>query len=165
MPTAHDVAREIRNLLPSAGRVKVQKLLYYCQGWHLAFTGMEMFPEPTEAWELGPVVREVYRADKYGEHKSPASELDDATQRTLHWVVAKYGLLSASDLVALTHSEDPWTDAWSSNAPSATISLDSMKAWFSAQIIRPEPVVVDPEMDPSQDEMPELLELLATLSA
>ncbi len=28
MPSAHDVAREVRSLLPSAGRVKVQKLLY-----------------------------------------------------------------------------------------------------------------------------------------
>ena len=59
MPSAHDVAREVRSLLPSAGRVKVQKLLYYCHGWHLAFTGNPMFSERVEAWELGPVVPAV----------------------------------------------------------------------------------------------------------
>ena len=111
MPTAHDVARELRSLVPTAGRVKIQKLLYYCQGWHLAFTDSEMFPESIAAWKLGPVVAEVYRADKYNVQTPSPSELDDAALRTIHWVSERYGALNAMELVALTHAEDPWRDA------------------------------------------------------
>ncbi len=36
--------------------LKLQKLLYYCQGYALALTGKPLFPEPVEAWRYGPVV-------------------------------------------------------------------------------------------------------------
>jgi Protein of unknown function (DUF4065) len=54
--SAHDVARELRQRLPYAGDVKIHKLAYYCQGWHVAWTGEPMFREAVEAWTNGPVV-------------------------------------------------------------------------------------------------------------
>ena len=54
--SAHDVARELRELLPSIGAAKLQKLLYYCQGWHVARNGEPLFTETLEAWVNGPVV-------------------------------------------------------------------------------------------------------------
>ncbi|MBQ7262906.1 MAG: DUF4065 domain-containing protein [Synergistaceae bacterium] len=44
--------------------LKLQKLLYYCQGYALALTGKPLFPEPVEAWRYGPVVDSVYQAYK-----------------------------------------------------------------------------------------------------
>lgn len=45
--------------------LKLQKLLYYAQGTHLAISGVPLFDENILAWEHGSVVREVY--DKYHE--------------------------------------------------------------------------------------------------
>ena len=46
----------------SISNMKLQKLLYYCQGFHLAsFEGAALFDEKVEAWEHGPVVPVVWR--------------------------------------------------------------------------------------------------------
>jgi uncharacterized phage-associated protein len=44
--------------------LRVQKLLYYLQGWSLALRGRPLFEERIEAWKLGPVVPEVYHRFK-----------------------------------------------------------------------------------------------------
>ena len=47
--------------------LRLQKLLYFAQGWHLARFGRPLFDASIEAWPYGPVVPEVYRAYKeYG---------------------------------------------------------------------------------------------------
>ena len=35
--------------------MKLQKLVYFCQGYSLALYGRPLFPEPIEAWTHGPV--------------------------------------------------------------------------------------------------------------
>src|SRR5689334_12279943 len=40
--------------------LRLQKLLYYVQGWSLALRGKPMFVERIEAWAHGPVVKNVY---------------------------------------------------------------------------------------------------------
>src|SRR5260370_16151758 len=39
--------------------LRLQKLLYYTQGWHLGVFGRPLFPARIEAWTKGPVVREL----------------------------------------------------------------------------------------------------------
>ena len=36
--------------------MRLQKLLYYVQGWHMAWYGRPLFAERIEAWQHGPVV-------------------------------------------------------------------------------------------------------------
>lgn len=64
MLSARDVAKEIRARQPGIGEVKVQKLLYYCQGHHLATFDERLFHERISAFDMGPVVGEVWYADK-----------------------------------------------------------------------------------------------------
>ena len=52
--SAHDVARVLRAQLPGVGDKKVHKLLYLCQGMHLAMLGQPMFNEPVHAYGHGP---------------------------------------------------------------------------------------------------------------
>ena len=40
--------------------MKLQKLVYYCQAWHLAWEGRALFPEAIQAWASGPVCPELY---------------------------------------------------------------------------------------------------------
>ena len=41
--------------------LKLQKLMYYAQGFSLAMRGKPLFREDFEAWEHGPVIPSLYR--------------------------------------------------------------------------------------------------------
>tara|TARA_R110002033_G_scaffold107028_2_gene153723 strand:+ start:1013 stop:1486 length:474 start_codon:yes stop_codon:yes gene_type:complete len=100
--------------------LKLQKLLYYCQAWHLTIIGKELFSEDIEAWAHGPVVPSQYarfahisrtdRIDICELELSPA-KLSDKSLHLLNEVMNIYGEHSASYLEALTHQETPWIQA------------------------------------------------------
>src|SRR5690606_28223588 len=41
--------------------LKLQKLVYYAQAWHLAFYGTKLFNEEFQAWVHGPVNYELWQ--------------------------------------------------------------------------------------------------------
>lgn len=47
-------AKKSRN--PSMSTMKLHKLLYFAQGWSLAFLGEPLFDEEIHAWKSGPVI-------------------------------------------------------------------------------------------------------------
>jgi len=119
MVSAHDIARELRRRLPAAGVVKIHKLLYYCQGWHLTWSGQPLFREPVEAWANGPVVADLWHDEDKGRPAPAMTDLNEEALGTVGYVVARYGQLSGKDLIHLTHGETPWmnvsqSDSWSS---------------------------------------------------
>jgi uncharacterized phage-associated protein len=59
---ARDVAAALREWLPDLGAVKLHKLLYYCQGHHLARFGEPLFADTISAWDMGPVVGTLWRS-------------------------------------------------------------------------------------------------------
>ena len=133
--SAHDVARELRRRLPSAGIVKIQKLLYYCQGWHVARNGEALFSEAVEAWVNGPVVAKHWADEKHLRPLPDAKELDGSDLATIDYVVERYGRFPGKALIRMTHLEDPWRALSESDNPdvggTAEISLDALGAWFS----------------------------------
>ncbi|MGA8142178.1 MAG: type II toxin-antitoxin system antitoxin SocA domain-containing protein, partial [Desulfobaccales bacterium] len=44
--------------------LKLQKLVYYAQGFHLVFYDTPLFSERIEAWTYGPVVPDLYHEYK-----------------------------------------------------------------------------------------------------
>lgn len=130
--SAHDVARDLRRRLPGVGTAKLQKLLYYCQGWHLAWFGTPLFTERIEAWDKGPVVADHWHDEDKGRPRPPARTIDEAGLSTIGYVVSRYGALSGADLIRLTHTEAPWRDA--SNDPyggmNPEISHDQLIRFF-----------------------------------
>ena len=121
-------------------QLKLQKLIYYVQAWHLGLYGREIFREEIEAWVHGPVVpsvRAMYRDHRWSPLPAPESipELPLTIQAHVKKVLAVYGGLSASDLEAISHTEDPWITARSNKSPkepsSAVISKAHMKNYFS----------------------------------
>jgi uncharacterized phage-associated protein len=77
MLSSHGVAKYFLSLADEdAGdlisSLKLQKLVYYAQGFHLALYGTALFPEEVEAWPHGPVVLSLYNAyKKYGSNAIP----------------------------------------------------------------------------------------------
>jgi len=121
----------------SISNLKVQKLLYYAQGAHLALYDSPLFPEPIKAWAYGPVVPQVYYEYKHccaGAIPVERVELDDYSpeiREVLDEVNSVYGQFTASKLMAMTHQEPPWM-----NTPqNETISLESMKNFFKTLVI------------------------------
>ncbi|RMD63362.1 MAG: DUF4065 domain-containing protein, partial [Planctomycetota bacterium] len=55
--------------------LRLQKLLYYAQGWSLALRGEPLFDETLEAWKHGPVAPSVYHIFKtHGKQSIPQGE-------------------------------------------------------------------------------------------
>ena len=52
---------EITNLTP----MKLQRLMYYAQSWHLAIKGEPLFDDFFARWPSGPVIPSLYHAFKY----------------------------------------------------------------------------------------------------
>lgn len=99
--------------------LRLQKLLYYSQGWSLALRHKRLFKEKIEAWAHGPVVPKVYLdfAD-YTSSVIPADHFEfDKTSLTsddcelIEAVWNAYKKLSAIRLREVTHQEPPWKEA------------------------------------------------------
>lgn len=133
---SHDVGDPISNL-------KLQKLLYYAQAWHLALYDSPLFSEKIEAWVHGPAVPEVYRRFKgwawqpIGESPSKP-RLSVRAENHVHEVMRKYGPMTAYQLELLTHRERPWREARRGIAPDepshAVISKRIMRDFYRARL-------------------------------
>lgn len=118
--------------------LKLQKLLYYAQGVHLAIHGKPLFHEQIEAWKHGPVVPPVYHSLKH--FGSGPVAIDGAIdfdaigsdeRETMDEVFAVFGQFSAWKLRDMTHSEPPWKET----EPGARISRQSLKSYFETLVI------------------------------
>jgi uncharacterized phage-associated protein len=143
--SAQRVAFELRKRLPGVGTKKVHKLLYYCQGHHLATFGRPLFVESISAWDMGPVVGAFWYAEKDGSPGPGEAISDEAVLNTIGYVVSRYGNLTGGDLERLTHAEDPWRDAdrVRSGHGSVRISNDDIERFFRSNAADPENFDVD----------------------
>lgn len=143
---ALDIAKKLifkaQNDEPNGGErltnLKLQKLLYYQQGFHLAFFGTPLFAENVEAWMYGPVVPAVY--DEYSAYGSSALpevkvpvSLSEDEEELFNEVYDAYREFSAIGLMNRTHSERPWLDAVPHDR-GTVITQESMMAYFKTQI-------------------------------
>lgn len=117
--------------------LKLQKMLYYMQGFHLAFFGTPLFEEEIKAWQYGPVVPSVYEEYKRYESKAidlpegPVIELTEEEEAVFDNVYDEYNQFSAVALMKMTHEESPWR----STEISQVIDKEKIKQFFKTQIV------------------------------
>jgi len=120
--------------------LKLQKLLYYVQGWSLALFGKASFYEEVQAWVHGPVVPAAfyeYKHFRWNPISIPAEEIpmDSKELEHIQNVLNVYGDLSATQLESISHEESPWIDARRGLDPKAIsrniITHEAMMAYFS----------------------------------
>jgi uncharacterized phage-associated protein len=119
--------------------LKLQKLVYYAQGFHLAAYDKPLFNERIEAWTHGPVVPELYRAYKaYGDGAIPppidfdVNKIDDTSRQLLDEVYNVYGQFSAWKLRNMTHMEPPWRDLQPNGG---VIEHNALKEYFKTLLV------------------------------
>lgn len=131
--TSEDAGDAMSNL-------KVQKLVYYAQGFHLALYGKPLFDEEIEAWLHGPVVPSLYHT--YKDYKAnplpPPEGLDIDTipsnvRELLDDVYNVYGQYSAWKLRQMTHDEPPWRDHYK-EGESCVIPMPAMTEFFKSRL-------------------------------
>jgi uncharacterized phage-associated protein len=115
--SAHDVAAYVLQKQGGMSSMKLQKLVYYSQAWHLVWDDEPLFNERIEAWANGPVVYELFDAHR-GQFSLGTSwsrgdikNLSNSQRETIDIVLNHYGKLTGQALSALTHDEAPWRDA------------------------------------------------------
>ncbi|WP_158221316.1 Panacea domain-containing protein [Salimicrobium humidisoli] len=100
----------------SVSNLKLQKLLYYAQGFHHAINEQELFEDRIEAWVHGPVVPSVYQEyKKYNFRDIPPSDVDapqlsDEVTEFLDDIWSLMKNFSGKELEEKTHREKPWKD-------------------------------------------------------
>lgn len=148
MASALDTARLLIRLAVTGeepdplNHLRLQKLLYYVQAWHLAAFGRPMFRERIEAWCNGPVVADLWpHFKRFGyssilpEESDPVPGLSRDEQAFVRSVWDEYKRYSAIRLSEMTHNEDPWRNARgdlpADARSSVEITADSMRAYFA----------------------------------
>lgn len=150
MENVDDVAAALLVRTGTVTTMKFQKLVFYCQAWHLAITGQPLFDARIEAWSRGPVAPTLHRQHRTRFEVSDwptgtTGNLHTDSLETIEWVVAKYGPFSAESLSTMTHQELPWLvargDLPEGHKGSVEISHAQMYAFYSRQRAEPEVAV------------------------
>lgn len=157
MYDAIDVSRYVINYSNQheygISNLKLQKILYFIQAYFLMSTlnHTACFQDVIEAWDFGPVVPSVYHEFKqYGAGDIPSIQsyiyfdtkniwnsrrvaykniISNEDCERINAVIDKFSDYSASDLVALTHRQAPWLDAYVPHANNE-ITTESILKYF-----------------------------------
>jgi uncharacterized phage-associated protein len=120
--------------------LKLQKVLYYAQGWHLGLFGCPLFDDDFQAWVHGPAIPHVY-----GEYKKFSFQpINKAAQKPAFSIETEKFLndlgqvilpIDAYELELATHREAPWIKARNGLPPDASskniIEKESMRDFFA----------------------------------
>ncbi len=119
--------------------LKINKLLFFTQAQSLCRLNRPLFEDEIQAWDYGPVVKDVFSAfkacgkdsikeatDNFDESRLAPEELD-----LLIDVYETYGKYTGLALMHMTHEKNsPWDQAYCPNQNNI-ISLDSIKNYYS----------------------------------
>jgi uncharacterized phage-associated protein len=153
-----DSSRLAEYILKTCGpmsHLKLQKLIFYIQAYHLAYTNSPIIEDDFEAWVHGPVSRKLYNEIKdysvlYSEirfeqndnepmpEKVLADSLTEEQMNLINDVLNGCGNLSDLELENMTHSEQPWITArkgyGTGDKCNVVITKDSIKEFYRTQL-------------------------------
>lgn len=126
-------------------QMKLQKMVFFAQGYHLVKYDTPLFEEVIQAWKFGPVIPKLYDIYKfYGSqpiadtskilakyNEVDYSLLSDKIKDAIDYTFKATGHLSGPQLSAWTHQVgSPWHTAYSENNWEAPIPNEEIKAYF-----------------------------------
>ena len=132
--------------------LKLQKLLFYCDAYHLAYFGSELVTDEFEAWVHGPVSRKVFSSlkdcsilysdlsyeDKGIDVDKEVDKLTSDQKTILKDILDVLSTWSGFQLEAATHKEKPWKEARVGCSPadscSVKISKSTMLEYYKSEL-------------------------------
>lgn len=129
--------------------LKLQKLLYYAQGISLSMNNIPLFSEKIEAWEHGPVIKEVFKEYKEFGKECITVEINDENnaivnkiendnkcKEILNIVYYNFAIYTAWQLREMTHEKGtPWDITVNKKAENKYITNDLIKKYFIEYIM------------------------------
>jgi len=132
------IQRAEQGRIPNLSPMKLQKLLFFAQAWHLRGTGMPVLDDHFARWQYGPVIPALYHEFKaygYMPITRKATTLaadgsgftmtvpnipsqDEGTWSLIDAIIARYGAYSAQTLSDMTHADG---SAWSRANPDGSV--------------------------------------------
>lgn len=124
-------------------QMKLQKLTYIANGWNLAISGQPLVNTTPQAWDNGPVYRQIWdrwralgttggKIHDY-DRSIPSARLNASERAILQHVWNKYGAKSAEELSDMTHQPGtPWTRAYYGRGRNAYIPNEDIRAHYLA---------------------------------
>ena len=118
--------------------LKLQKLLYFVQAYFLIASQNACFYEEIEAWDFGPVVPSVYSKFKqFGSTDIPKmpnlySVILNHDKKLIDAVIEKFRGYTSTDLVQLTHNQDPWRNAHAKGY-NGIITKEAIRSYFAGK--------------------------------
>jgi uncharacterized phage-associated protein len=134
--------------------VTINKIIFFLHAWYLAKTGKPLVSAKVEAWDYGPVFRELYSEFKHlgkrpitvrASRRNPVTAkkeecvepINDAELEFLRPLLERYVGLSASKLIELSHVRGgPWDQVYNHEGvsnPGMQISDELIRAYFGRQ--------------------------------
>jgi len=133
--------------------LKLQKLLFYCDAYHMAYFDEELIVDRFEAWAHGPVSRRVYNSfrDKsvlyadicFEQTEVPDpdghyNELSSSQRGFVTEILENLAPWSDTELETATHSEQPWIEARRGYSPgdkcSVLISKETTRNFYKKEL-------------------------------
>lgn len=117
--------------------LKIQKMIYFAQGFYLALNNEPLIKDDFQAWQYGPVVNNLYWELKTLGSNIVSSaffgkteKIDDKTKVFLDQIWDFLKGYSAIELSKISHDPDgPWEKVYN-KTPKGAISHDSMREYF-----------------------------------
>lgn len=111
MSNVFDVGQLVTELIPKVDKMKLYKMCFFSQGWHLAWTGRPLFEEKLLAWTKGPVPADLRRetdvvARKWEIPYVPRGNSDNLSsyeRAVVSNIVRFYGGLTSTALSQMSH--------------------------------------------------------------
>lgn len=102
--------------------LKLQKLIFYCQAYHIARYRERLIDNYFEAWKHGAVLPALYSQYSYlkykninkydeDEYNDIRNSFDEYLPEFLDKIINKFGNMTANEIRELNHSEKPWQEA------------------------------------------------------
>lgn len=127
-------------------QMKLQKMVYFAHGYHLAKYGTPLVEENFQAWKFGPVIPEIYSNYKlYGSdyindtryasflksEEVDTTRLSESARDAIEYTWKATKNLTAAELSNWTHLPDsPWSKYYHENDREAVIENNSIKEYF-----------------------------------
>ena len=139
----------------SITNLALNKIAYFVHGTYLSMTGNPLIDAKIEAWQYGPVFREVYHQFKEfgdrplniraktlnattGQYEISPYDIEQKEYDFLREIAIPYIRMRASALVELSHVQNgPWHKAWFYDGtanPGMEITDESIRSHFCQQV-------------------------------